>query len=67
VGRLRVYPRRRRIAPGLYLASPGSTRLFGVRRGRLRYFAVASPGLIRDRKQLLRYLRFAGAKVTPRQ
>jgi acetyl esterase/lipase len=67
VGRLRVYPRRRRIAPGLYLASQGSTRLIGVRRGRLRYFAVASPDLIRDRKQLLRYLRFAGAEVTARR
>jgi acetyl esterase/lipase len=67
VGRLRVYPRRRRIAPGLYLASPDSTRLIGVRRGRLQYFAVASRGLIRDQKRLLKYLRLAGAKVTARR
>ena len=56
----RAYPRRRRLASGLYRVSPRSLRLIGVRRGRVRFFAVASRPLLRDRRALARQLRMAG-------
>jgi hypothetical protein len=49
----RAYPALRRIAPGLFRAGPSSRRLIGVRRGRVRFVAVASrrlpvrPGVLR--------------------
>lgn len=58
----RAYPRRRRLGRGLYRAGPRSPRLFGVRRGRVRYIAVADRPLIRNRKALRRYLRHAGVR-----
>jgi hypothetical protein len=42
----RAYPRRVRVARGLYRANPHSPRLFGVRGGRVRFFAVATRGLL---------------------
>jgi LVIVD repeat len=56
----RAYLRRRAIAPGLYRASPRSKRVIGVRRGRVRFFAVASRGLLRNPRRLARHVRLAG-------
>jgi len=42
----KAYPNRRRISPGLYRAGPGSQRLFGVLRGRVRFIAVANRRLL---------------------
>jgi hypothetical protein len=56
----RGYPRRRGVGRGLFRANAHSPRLIGVRRGRVRYIAIASPKLIRNRKALRSYLRLAG-------
>ena len=56
----RAYPRRRGIGRGLLRANPSSPRLFGLRRGRVRYIAVAPRRTIRRRKALRSYLRYAG-------
>ena len=55
----RSYPTRRRIAPGLFRASPESTRLLGVSRGRVRFMAVASQRVLRHPRRLLRDVRLA--------
>jgi beta-glucosidase len=60
----RAYPRRRRLGRGLYRAGPHSARLIGIRRGKVRFIAVADRRLIGRRKTLRRYLRLAG--VTPK-
>ncbi len=56
----RAFPRRKRIAKGLYRANPRSPRLIGVRRGRVRYFAVASKRTLKSKRLLRVYLRRAG-------
>jgi predicted acyl esterase len=58
----RAYPRRKRIGRGLYRANRRSPRLFGVRRGRVTFIAVASKGVLRSRRTLRRYLRLAGVR-----
>jgi hypothetical protein len=58
----RAYRRRRSVGRGLFRAGPRSPRLIGVRRGRVRYVAIASPSLIRNRQALRRYLRLAGVE-----
>ena len=61
VGRLsRAYPQRLQLAPGLYRAAPRSRRLVGVRRGRVRFIAVADARLLRNVAKLRAYLRRAG-------
>lgn len=61
LSRLRArFPSRRRISRTLYLAGPRSRRLFGVRRGRVRFVAVADARLLRDPPRLRGYLRLAG-------
>ncbi len=55
----RAYPNRRRIAPGLFRASPDSRRLLGVRRGRVRFVALASDRVLRSPRRLARDLRLA--------
>ncbi len=55
----RAYPTRRRLAPGLFRASPRSTRVLGVSRGRVRFVAVASKRVLRNERRLLRDLRRA--------
>ena len=55
----RSYPTRRRMAPGLFRASPRSARLLGVSRGRVRFVAVASERALRSPRRLLRDLRVA--------
>lgn len=56
---LRRFPRARAIGPGLYRAGPRSGRLFGLRRGRVRFVAVADRRLIANRRALRGYLRRA--------
>ncbi len=52
----RAYPRRRRVARNLFRASPGSARLFAIRRGRVRFIAVADRKLARSPRALRRHL-----------
>jgi hypothetical protein len=56
----RAYSRRRAIRPGLYRANRRSPRLIGVRKGRVRFFAVANRRLLRSPRALKRHLRLAG-------
>ena len=57
---LRRFPRSHPISGGLYRAGPRSRRIFGTRRGKVRFVAVADLGLVRSRTELRRYLRRAG-------
>jgi hypothetical protein len=57
---VRSFARARRLSSGIYRAGPRSRRLFGVRRGRVRFVAVADRRLLGDRRALRRYLRRAG-------
>jgi hypothetical protein len=56
----RGYPRRQRIATGLYRAGPHSPRLIGLRDGRVRFIAVARLRLVHRPRLLRRDLRRAG-------
>jgi predicted acyl esterase len=56
----RAYSRRRAIGRGLFRVSPRSPRLVGIRRGRVRFIAVANKRLMRHRRELRRDLRRAG-------
>ena len=55
----RAYPHRRRIAPGIFQAAPGSNRVLGVARGRVRFVGVASDRVLRGPRRLARDLRAA--------
>jgi hypothetical protein len=55
----RSYPRRRALGRGLFAAG---TRVFGVRRGRVRFTGVASRRLVRNPAALRGYLRLAGLR-----
>jgi hypothetical protein len=59
-----AYPRARRIGHGLYRANPHSPRLFGIRRGRVSFIAVADRRLLRagKRRALRRYFAYAGLR-----
>jgi len=57
---VRAYARRVRLGAGLLRAYPRSSRLVGVRRGRVRFVAVATPRLLRRPHALRRQLRKAG-------
>lgn len=56
----RAYSRRRAIGRGLFRANRKSTRLIGVRKGRVRYIAVVDRRLLRNKRSLRRYIRLAG-------
>ena len=58
----RAYPNRRRIGRGLYRLGKRSRRLVGVRKGKVRFVAVASKRVLlkRNRKALRTYVRRAG-------
>ena len=56
----RAYSRRAPEGSGLFLANRRSTRLIGVRNGRVRFFAVAGRSLLRNPSALRRHLRLAG-------
>ena len=58
----RAYANRVRIGRGLYRARRGSPRLFGIRRGRVRFIAVAPRSVARAPRALRRYLRLAGLR-----
>ena len=55
----RAYPRLRAVGRRLVRANPRSRRLFGVRRGRVRYVAVTFRRTIARRARLRAYLRLA--------
>jgi hypothetical protein len=61
---LAAHPRARRIGPGLYRSNPRSTRLFGIRRGRVHFIAVADRRLLRPEKRLAlrRYFAYSGLR-----
>ena len=56
----RAYPRLRRVTRRVYRANPSSPRIFGVRRGRVRFVGVAPRKLIRSPRSLRRALARAG-------
>jgi len=56
----RAYPRGRRVGPTLVRANSRSPRLFGVRRGRVKFVAVTTRRTIHRRRALRAYLRYAG-------
>lgn len=56
----RAYPRSRAIGRTLVRLSPRSLGLFGIRRGKVRYIAVASRSTVARRRTLRAYLRYAG-------
>jgi hypothetical protein len=56
----RAFPSRRRIMGGLYRARPRSLRIFGLRRGEVRFVSVADRRLLRNTRALRRYLKLAG-------
>ncbi|HEY1358526.1 MAG TPA: CocE/NonD family hydrolase [Thermoleophilaceae bacterium] len=56
----RAYRNRVRLAKGIYRARRGSPRLFGIRRGKVRFIAVADKKLAKKPRTLRRYLRLAG-------
>ena len=58
----RAFPRRRRLGRGLFRAGPRSTRVVGIRRGRVRFLAVADRRLLGKPQVLRRYLRRAGLR-----
>ena len=58
----RVYPRRRRIARGLYRIGARGRGVIGVRGGRVRFLGVAERSLLRDRRSLVEHLRFTGVR-----
>jgi hypothetical protein len=60
-----AYPRRRAVGRAILRANPRSPRLFGIRRGRVRYVAVTSRRTIARRKTLRAYLRDAGVGTRP--
>jgi hypothetical protein len=57
----RAYPRGRAIGRGLLRANRRSPRLFGIRRGRVRYVAVTARRTIRRHRKLRKYLRYAAS------
>jgi hypothetical protein len=58
----RAYRRRVKVIRGVYRASPGSPRLFGVRRGRVTFIAVADRRVLRSHRALRGQLRLAGVR-----
>ena len=58
----RAYPLRRKLARGLFAAGPRSTRIVGLRAGKVRFTGVASRALIARPRVLRRYLRLAGVR-----
>lgn len=60
------YSRRRALSKSLFRANKRSPRLFGVRKGKVRYVAVTSRKTISRRRDLRAYLRYAGVISTPK-
>ena len=58
----RAYPRLRRVTGGIYRANPSSPRVFGVRRGRVRFIGVADRRLMRSPRAVRVLLARAGLR-----
>ena len=56
----KAFPRAKRISRTVYRANPKSPRLIGVRKGKVRYFAVAGKRPLKSKKLLRAQLRRAG-------
>jgi hypothetical protein len=56
----RAYSHRRAVGRGVFRAHATSPRLIGVRKGRVRFVAVADRQLVRNMRALTRHLRLAG-------
>ncbi|HEX5910951.1 MAG TPA: hypothetical protein VFY44_10680, partial [Thermoleophilaceae bacterium] len=63
------FARRRAVSKTLFRANKRSPRLFGVRKGKVRYWAVTSRKTIGRKRDLRAYLRYAGvaAKAKPKR
>jgi hypothetical protein len=61
----RRYPHRTAVGRAIVRASPRSTRIFGIRGGKVRHVAITRPRTIARPRLLRRYLRDAG--VSPRR
>ena len=63
------FARRRAVSKTLFRANKRSPRLFGVRKGKVRYWAVTTRKTIGRKRDLRAYLRYAGvaAKAKPKR
>ena len=63
------FKRRRAVSKTLFRANKSSPRLFGVRKGKVRYWAVTTRKTIKRKRDLRAYLRYAGvaAKAKPKR
>jgi len=59
----RSFPRGHKVGTTIVRANPRSPRIFGIRRGRVRYVAVAPDRTLARPKTLRAYLRYAGVVV----
>jgi hypothetical protein len=57
---LKAFPKRRRVARGLFRAAPRSSRVIGIRNGKVSYTGVADQAAVRRIRVLRRLLRRAG-------
>ncbi|MFN2616770.1 MAG: LVIVD repeat-containing protein [Thermoleophilaceae bacterium] len=57
---LRRFPHARRVTRGVYRLTRRSRRVFGTRRGRVRFVAVVDRRVLRSHRALRRYMRRAG-------
>jgi hypothetical protein len=57
---LKAFPKRRRVARGLFRAAPRSSRVIGIRNGKVSYTGVADRAAVRRIRVLRRLLRRAG-------
>jgi hypothetical protein len=57
---VKAVPKRRRLATGLYRAAPRSSRVVGIRKGKVSYVGVTEPSIVRDVRVLRTFLRRAG-------
>jgi hypothetical protein len=57
---LKQFPRRKRLARGLFRAGPRSSRVIGVRKGKVSYAGVTERPIVRKVRVLRHLLRRAG-------
>jgi hypothetical protein len=57
---LKSFPHRRRVTKGVFRASPTSSRVLGVRKGRITYVGVTRPSVVRTPRVLRALLRRIG-------
>ncbi len=58
----KAFPNRVRAGRGLYRLGRGSTRIAGIRKGRVRFYGVTSKAVARRPALMRRYLRVAGLR-----